>query len=44
MTMSGKPTKIINYLIEYGFDDKVKEFVYRWDNYKQIIDNEFNLV
>ena len=39
-----KKTKIINYLIEYGFDDKVKEFVYRWDNYKQIIDNEFNLV
>lgn len=34
--------KIINYLVEYGFNEKVEEFVNRWDNYKEIIFKEFN--
>ena len=37
-----KKEKIINYLIEYGFNEKVEEFVNRWDNYKEIIFKEFN--
>ena len=37
-----KKRKIINYLIEYGFNEKVEEFIYRWDNYKEIICKEFN--
>jgi hypothetical protein len=37
-----KKEKIINYLIEYGFNEKVEEFIYRWDNYKEIIYKEFN--
>jgi hypothetical protein len=35
-----KKEKIIKYLIEYGFDDKVEEFISRWDNYKKIVGNE----
>ena len=34
--------KIINCLVEYGFNEKVEEFVSRWDNYKEIIFKEFN--
>jgi hypothetical protein len=37
-----KKEKIINYLIKYGFNEKVEEFIYRWDNYKEIIYKEFN--
>ena len=37
-----KKDKIINYLIEYGFNEKVEEFIYRWNNYKEIIYKEFN--
>lgn len=36
-----KKRKIIKYLTEYGFSDKVEEFIYRWDNYKEIICKEF---
>ena len=37
-----KKGKIMNYLIEYGFSDKVEEFGNRWENYKEIINSEFN--
>lgn len=37
-----KKIKIINYLIEYGFENKIAEFEYRWENYKDIVNNEFN--
>lgn len=37
-----KKEKIINCLVEYGFNEKVEEFVSRWDNYKEIIFKEFN--
>jgi hypothetical protein len=37
-----KKVKIINYLIEYGFNEKVEEFGNRWENYKEIINSEFN--
>ena len=36
-----KKEKIINYLNEYGFSEKVEEFSYRWENYKEIICKEF---
>jgi len=36
-----KKERIIGKLREYGFDSKVEEFVNRWDNYKEIVGNEF---
>jgi hypothetical protein len=36
-----KKERIIGKLREYGFEEKVSEFVDRWDNYKVIIGNEF---
>ena len=37
-----KKGKLINCLIDYGFNEKVEEFVNRWENYKEIINSEFN--
>lgn len=38
-----KKKKIIDKLREYGFEEKVEEFVNRWDNYKEIVDREFGV-
>jgi len=35
-----KKEKIIKHLIDYGFNEKVEEFISRWDNYKNIIGDE----
>lgn len=37
----GKKERIIGKLREYGFEEKVEEFVNRWDNYKEIVGKEF---
>ena len=39
-----KKGKIMNYLIEYGFSDKVEEFGNRWENYKEIINTHCKLL